>query len=604
MPEFASAQKRSQDYHQISPVRLDRGARHWAQAAHPLLAQQQSLGNQALQRMLRSNMVQAKLTVNPPDDEYEREADRVAEQVMSMPEPAASKQVQRACSGCEEKVQRQTEEEEEEAVQTKPVAEQITPLVQRQMETKEEEELEETVQTKPKTVQITLIGQKQAGPEEIVEEEPERGNAKNSALNIITHHSHARIAAMHSEGQSLPNDVRAFFEERFGYDFSGVRLHNNEWAETMAKTLNAQAFTIGKDVVFGQGQVDKRLLAHELVHVIQQGNASFPQVQRQLSKGYKRSAGRTSILKKGPEKTVSWIEFNREKKVNSLRALIDRVKDKLFERKFAWDIAYRTLGSAYFTAYDEHKKALEGRAKEKAIEEALAFGIFTAMTVGILGGLGEALETAKIGRYLRATQAGQLEDSVQAAVSEIIDVGQMVVAPTAKTVAKSPFRLQNDLLNANDDQWKELLKYFNWLKATLEKHYSEGPESFDRIDLKKAQKTIEAQWLGKNRMMKEPRIPKESDLARELERKFWIAWIPRLHRKEYTFVSSKTGQLQEWYDMPGYAVEKRLEDVGIARDAGIGEKFGWITTQSQVKMLVDWSEKQKLKPYSFKKQFE
>jgi len=70
--------------------------------------------------------IQAKLVVGPADDEYEREADRVADQVMSMQQP---------------RVQRAVEEEEEE-LQTKPLAGQITPLVQRQDEPEEEEEIQ------------------------------------------------------------------------------------------------------------------------------------------------------------------------------------------------------------------------------------------------------------------------------------------------------------------------------------------------------------------------------------------------------------------------------------------------------------------------------
>ena len=91
--------------------------------------------------------VQAKLTVGPADDEYEREADRVAEQAVSMAETP----VQRACPSCEE-----------EAVQAAPLAAQITPLVQRQAAPEEEEE----VQAKPLVGPITPSIQRLAAPEE------------------------------------------------------------------------------------------------------------------------------------------------------------------------------------------------------------------------------------------------------------------------------------------------------------------------------------------------------------------------------------------------------------------------------------------------------
>lgn len=77
-------------------------------------------------------------------------------------------------------------------------------------------------------------------------------------------------------GQPLPQSVRGFFEPRFGYDFSQVRLHSGGLAVETTNALNSRAYTIGNDIVLGAGQGDfnsskgKMLLAHELTHVIQQ----------------------------------------------------------------------------------------------------------------------------------------------------------------------------------------------------------------------------------------------------------------------------------------------------------------------------------------------
>lgn len=68
-------------------------------------------------------------------------------------------------------------------------------------------------------------------------------------------------------------------ESRFGYDFSRVRIHSGERAAESARAVNALAYTLGKNVVFGAGQYEpsstkgQRLLAHELTHTIQQGGA-------------------------------------------------------------------------------------------------------------------------------------------------------------------------------------------------------------------------------------------------------------------------------------------------------------------------------------------
>ena len=87
------------------------------------------------------------------------------------------------------------------------------------------------------------------------------------------------------DGRPLPESVRVFFEPRFGYDFSHVRIHRDAQAAEMAQSLNARAFTVGREIVFGAGRYapdmssGKRLLAHELTHVIQQRSDGL--VQRQ-----------------------------------------------------------------------------------------------------------------------------------------------------------------------------------------------------------------------------------------------------------------------------------------------------------------------------------
>jgi hypothetical protein len=77
-------------------------------------------------------------------------------------------------------------------------------------------------------------------------------------------------------GQPLSKSERAYFEPRFGVDFSQVRLHSDAQAAESARALNAKAYTLGQDVVFGTGQdtpgtsEGRRLMAHELTHVVQQ----------------------------------------------------------------------------------------------------------------------------------------------------------------------------------------------------------------------------------------------------------------------------------------------------------------------------------------------
>ena len=141
MGRFAGLQRQTHS-NLISSVSLDRTVRPPAHAANLLLAQQQALGNQAAQRFAESCPVglpspsvcrfggachtcrapaQAKLTVNKPGDEYEQEADRVADQLMRMPEPRVQ-------------VSFRTGNDDQWGLRIKPLAARISPLIQRETE--------------------------------------------------------------------------------------------------------------------------------------------------------------------------------------------------------------------------------------------------------------------------------------------------------------------------------------------------------------------------------------------------------------------------------------------------------------------------------------
>jgi hypothetical protein len=84
---------------------------------------------------------------------------------------------------------------------------------------------------------------------------------------------------LQSPGQSLDAATKAFFEPRFYHDFSQVRIHSGGSAAESARSLGALAYTAGNDIVFGTGQynpfstIGRGLLAHELTHVLQQRRA-------------------------------------------------------------------------------------------------------------------------------------------------------------------------------------------------------------------------------------------------------------------------------------------------------------------------------------------
>ncbi len=85
--------------------------------------------------------------------------------------------------------------------------------------------------------------------------------------------------AINSSGSRMDVGTQSFMENRFGYDFNNVKIHNDSLAATSAESINALAYTSGNDIVFNRGQYSpdtgsgKKLLAHELIHVVQQNTS-------------------------------------------------------------------------------------------------------------------------------------------------------------------------------------------------------------------------------------------------------------------------------------------------------------------------------------------
>jgi len=79
-------------------------------------------------------------------------------------------------------------------------------------------------------------------------------------------------------GSSLDDGTRSSMEQSFGTDFSSVRVHSGSEAAAAAKSVQAQAFTVGNNIVLGEGKStsDTRTLAHELTHVVQQRQGEVP----------------------------------------------------------------------------------------------------------------------------------------------------------------------------------------------------------------------------------------------------------------------------------------------------------------------------------------
>ncbi len=207
------------------------------------IVQQNSTAKQTQKKrnsqFIGKHVIQRKLTIGSPDDAYEREADAMADKVLGMSDSQVKTKVQtgplvqRKCTDCEE-----------EMVQTKSMASQITPLIQ------------------------------------------SKGNASEagSASQALTQ----QIDSRRGTGQTMDKNTQSFMESRFGASFAGVRIHTDAQAAQMNRDLNAQAFTVGNDIYFNEGKYNphsnsgKHLLAHELTHTLQQSEQF--KIQKQENK--------------------------------------------------------------------------------------------------------------------------------------------------------------------------------------------------------------------------------------------------------------------------------------------------------------------------------
>jgi hypothetical protein len=200
------------------------------------------------------------LTVSRVDDATEREADVVADRIMRMSDTAITE------SACDSRT------------------------LHRAIETKDEDE--HTVPMRGLGGGCPSCGISRMADDERIAKSTENASSPRhqsfavGGQNVPTNVAES-IAELHRNGGTpLPRFVRQDFEGRFGRDFNRVRVHTGEGPATVAQQLHAKAFTLGSDVVFGRGQFEptsetgKRLLAHELTHVIQQTNRSVNIAQR------------------------------------------------------------------------------------------------------------------------------------------------------------------------------------------------------------------------------------------------------------------------------------------------------------------------------------
>ena len=306
-----------------------------------------------------SSPLQAKLTVSSPDDPQEREADAVADRVMRMPESAPAIPQQE-----EEKIQKKEEEENEDRVQAKLNAPEIS--VQRKCaECEKDEEVsaklynavsrmqdedrgeEEAIQTKRISAN-TLIMRSERGPP---------ANSSNTSFE-------QSLSSSKGAGTAMSQSTQQFMGSRFGADFSGVRIHTGGYAEDMSSSINAQAFTHGNDIYFNAGkyaphtEAGGTLLAHELTHTIQQGATAAN------SGAVSAKHISTKIIQRRPSGVPPQLS-NAVEKAKTVEGKIDANKPQADGNRTGWE----HLIDIFKTTFGEEMIVGNGSAQQGAVAE-------------------------------------------------------------------------------------------------------------------------------------------------------------------------------------------------------------------------------------------
>lgn len=232
MREFVQKKTRNQKRDSIKPAQTRKATSKPGTDAHPLLQLQRTIGNQAVLRLLRSqeqNPDQNLSTTAPTPFGHDLSRMPVHGNV---PGRIQAKRTQTSGDVYEQE------------------AESVAQQVMRAPEPRQDDH--EQLQTK----------RVQANDSAGIEAPP------------VVHD------ALHSSGQSVDRSTQEFMESHFGHDLSQVRVHTDETAAEAARALHANAFTVGRHIVFGEGQFapdtskGRHLLAHELTHTVQQGSSA------------------------------------------------------------------------------------------------------------------------------------------------------------------------------------------------------------------------------------------------------------------------------------------------------------------------------------------
>lgn len=281
---------------------------------HPVETLHRAVGNGTVQSLHANGTLRATLAVSQPGDKYEREAERVADHVMRGSNGVPMGVTEGDHRGLEPAATSLAAGDRSDQSQS---PEQGTDMYRRATQQHRAD--------KPLDCESCLPNH--------------RGSPGQATTPTVSADRTDTMPSPHGGGRPLSGSVRSFFEPRFGHDLGDVRVHTGGDADAAARAIRARAFTVGRDIVFRSGEYrpetsrGKRLIAHELTHVLQQRRV----IQRQDADGDQDTSSPRPVCV--PDRPLTWNDFNGSPDQSSDMAAftsadLDDINQQMFQATF------------------------------------------------------------------------------------------------------------------------------------------------------------------------------------------------------------------------------------------------------------------------------
>ena len=291
--------------------------------------------------------VQAKLAVSEPSDPQELEADRIADEIVQANEPADI--------------------------------------------------------TAPESEQKDRFSQSMAPAHASRQSAPRFVGAKAGPDGEVTDMESVVASTLSLGGQPLSSGSRRYMEPRFGHDFNQVRVHTDEAASRSASAVQAHAYTVGNDIVFGPGQYapgtrdGDRLLAHELAHVVQQTGGGAPtQLSDSRPALQRQSAGATA-----PRLPVVSAASAIPAQIKAVQAAFHARMQEAGDIVEGTNFHYTYVNGIYAACYGIQQVVLGQAAEQKIESQKIAEGLLAGVELAIMVFAPEGEAVGAVGRILQ-----------------------------------------------------------------------------------------------------------------------------------------------------------------------------------------------------------